>query len=61
MKAIINLTRTYEIEIDNLPGGDLQEQLDSAKQLALDTFAEEMIYFENDINGFVSAKIIDIS
>jgi hypothetical protein len=61
MTATINLTRTYEIEVDELPGDDLQEKLDSARQLALDTFAEEMLYFESNINDFVSTKIIDIS
>lgn len=55
----IRISRTYDIDIAACPGDDFEEKKHSAKQLALDTFAEEMIYFESSIDDFVSAEIIN--
>lgn len=59
MKAIIALTRIYEIELDKCPGDDITEKLYSAKQLAYDYFAEEMPEFTQTPKDFASANIIN--
>jgi hypothetical protein len=60
MKVVIRISRIYEIALDEVPGDDLEEKEYSAKQLALDTFAEEMLYFESNIDDFVGVEIISI-
>jgi uncharacterized protein CbrC (UPF0167 family) len=59
MIVTVKISRVYEIDLDQCPGDDIEEKEYSAKKLAVNSFADEMIYFEEGVDNFVSAEIIE--
>lgn len=64
MKIELEISRVYELDLDESPFDNtlsFEEQINKAKEYALNLFAEEMVYFEDAPDDFVSIKIKNIS
>lgn len=64
MKIELEISRTYELDLDEEPFDNtlsFEEQINRAKKYALNLYAEEMVYFEDVPEDFVSVKIKNIS
>jgi hypothetical protein len=59
MIVTVRVSRVYEIDINNYEGNNPEEREQSAKEAAVNMFADEMVYFEENVNDFVSTEIIE--
>lgn len=64
MKIELEISRVYELDLNKSPFDNtlpFDEQINKVKEYALNLFAEEMVYFEDAPDDFVSVKIKNIS
>jgi hypothetical protein len=59
MIVTVRVSRVYEIDINNYEGNNPEEREQSAKEAAVNMFADEMVCFEENVNDFVSTEIIE--